>query len=120
MKFSELIVSEQSSPNKPFAMIIFGSIRLYWKKLGIKPSISNQNSSINVKNSMILFLFILSAISSSAFLLLNEKTPMEFENAFIDVSSMFTVVFIMAICIWKVNTIFQFMTNFEQVIRESE
>lgn len=101
-------------------MIIFESIRIYLTVLGINSPQSNQNHVKNVKHLLILVLFFLSAISSCAVLLVEEIILEEYEHVFTDIVTMSALVFYMAICIWKADTIFKFMLNLEHIIQKSE
>lgn len=101
-------------------MKVYQSIRGYFIKLGFRSGQFVQKDSINMECLFSWLLLIYASISMYAFILLEAQVFEEYANSFIMALTYSVLVFDLGICIWKMQSVFQFMNNFDVFIEKSE
>lgn len=102
---------------------IFQSTIKYYQTLGIYPSQSNQNYSINIKSIFILSSMIGLFCSTSTFFLFNAENIVEFSDAFKAFyisSSVISFMTCFLVNIFNIRDILEFIKKYEKFLQKSE
>lgn len=100
---------------------LFSFIQKTYHDTGINPPTCNQNrSSINSKNWIILCCLTLILLPSTAYLLLEANSLIEYGMAFFICVTVIGLFIVYLIPLWESKTIFNFIENSEQFIEKSE
>lgn len=98
-------------------MKLFQSIRNHASVLGIwqpQPNVSI----FNLRNSFILFAYILFLTLTSKFFISEAQTFKEYTDCFYVIATCALKITCFTVTLWKISNIFQLMENFENVVQE--
>lgn len=105
-------------------MEVFLSIPKYFAVIGIYSPQSSRTfvtkNASNTKIYMVLLLFCSCVISAILFLIFDAKTIAECTNGFFIVAAFSVLSFNCFIYIWKRETTFEFLMDFEEIVQKSE
>lgn len=101
-------------------MKIFGSIRTFYRSLGIHPVQSERRVSLNPKNLLVLLFFTQGFILTAAFFLFKVKSVREFGDSFYAFATELANAIYFLSHIGKMGNILQLIENLEGFIERSK